>query len=71
MDSKDITKVNGIWGKTKPKGIGTIMLELKENNGNIHKLKLENFCYLPEAPNILVNTHKWATTEDKTESTRN
>ena len=50
LDPYEIMQAKRTEGIIKPQGIGTIDPKIEENNGKIHKLKLEKFHYFPGAP---------------------
>ena len=54
----DTTQVNGIGGLIKTQGIGTIILDLKDDTYKIRPINLEHF-YFPRASKLLIRTNKW------------
>ena len=47
-------------GIIKPKGIGTIILELEDGNGNIYNLNIDILYYFPRLPKLFISIHKWS-----------
>ena len=47
------------WVIIKPKGIGTVTLELEYNTVKLHNIIFENIYYFPGATNILISPQKW------------
>ena len=52
------TEVNFIGGVIKPNGVGTVVLDLEDEKGQIHNLNFKQVYYLPGAPNFLIIPHK-------------
>ena len=55
----DYTWVNGIRGIIKPKGIGSVVLNLEYNIGKIHSSKKKAYFSLV-APKVLTSPERWA-----------
>ena len=47
--------------------MGTIVLDLEENTGKLHKFKFKIFYYFHGSSNILISPHKWAYDRGKSE----
>ena len=60
LGKEDDTELNGIGGFIKTKGIGTILLELEDETGQIHNLTFKQIYYFPITPKLLVGPHKWS-----------
>ena len=52
LEEGDNTEVNGIRGLTKPKGIGTLVLDLEDYKGKLHNIIFKNFYYFPGASKL-------------------
>ena len=58
--------VQGIGGKTKVTGYGTIKIRLIDDTGRKHDLLISNVLYVPESPTNLISPQKWSLScEDK------
>ena len=56
------------WVIIKPKGIGTVTLELEYNTVKLHNILFENIYYFPGAPNILISPQNGPMTEGRMKS---
>ena len=58
--------VQGIGGKTKVTGYGTIKIRVVDDCGRKHDLLISNVLYVPESPTNLISPQKWSSScEDK------
>ena len=60
VEKGEDTEVNDIVGIIKPKGIGTVVLDLEDGTGKLHTFIFEQVYYFPRAPKLLVSPQKWA-----------
>ena len=60
VEKGEDTEVNDIVGIIKPKGIGTVVLDLEDGTGKLHTFIFEQVYYFPIAPKLLVSPQKWA-----------
>ena len=59
MESDDLY-VQGIGGKIKVTGYGTIKLRVVDNEGQKHNLLISNTLFVPESPTNLISPQKWS-----------
>ena len=56
----DDTEDNNIGGIIKPKGVGTVVLNLEYETGKLHTLTFEQVYSFLVAPKLFVGPNKWA-----------
>jgi hypothetical protein len=56
----DVGEVNGIGDGLAIKGKGTFKFSIKDDNGNIHTIKIPNSLYLPGLKQCLLSPQHWA-----------
>ena len=58
LDNGDNIEVNGIRSIIKPKGIGTLNLDLEYDTVKIHNICFKNVYYFPGAHKLLIGPQK-------------
>jgi hypothetical protein len=58
--TNDVGEVNGIGNGLAIKGKGTFKFSIKDDNGNIHTIKIPNSLYLPGLKQCLQSPQHWA-----------
>jgi len=52
--------LNGISGRIKIKGTGTVRWRILDDSGSVHAFKIKNFLYVPEAKIRLMSPQQWS-----------
>ena len=58
--------VRGVSGSSTAAGIGTVIFNLKDDDGRQHKIKLNNVVYLPDSAKNLLSIAQWSTDREHT-----
>ena len=53
-------QVDGIGSGIAIKGVGTFKFRLKDNNGQVHTIRVPNLLYVPSLKKVLLDPHYWA-----------
>ena len=52
--------IQGVGGKTKVSGHGTMKLRITDDDGKLHELVISNTLYVPECPTNLISPQRWS-----------